>query len=61
MIDLMSDELEVVLAEIRATLRDLDAEHRRVVYEVRLSVGRWLREFGMRLRGGEPGMCDDRD
>jgi hypothetical protein len=48
------DELEVILGEIEAVLRDLDAELRRAVHDAGMRVGRWLYKFGMRAQGREP-------
>lgn len=53
MIHLILDELETILAEIQATLLDLDAELRHAVRMARVRTGRWLYKFGMHLLGRE--------
>jgi hypothetical protein len=48
------DQLEAILAEVEAVLRDLDTGLRRIVFDARMRVGRWLYRFGMRAQGREP-------
>lgn len=47
-------ELQAILDEIEAVLEDLGSEIRRMVYDARMRVGRWLYRFGMRAQGREP-------